>query len=206
MRWRHLAALLATAMLAIVTSGWVSANGLFNLGAHPPPEGTIRPKPDSWNHVHPPRGYRVVLLTAGDDRPTTTLVTAVRQWAQAEHVSLETVAVRERDSLVSGIVEAMERKPDLIVCAGNALIDPLALVTASHLDRQFLIVGAQLPEPTANVTAAIWQGASSRGTEVPNTVVSFDPDAFTAERASAAIRAGVASVLQNLTGVVVSLE
>jgi len=37
----------------------------------------------------------------------------------------------------------------------NALVDALALVTASHLDQKFLVVGAQLPEPTVNVTAAI---------------------------------------------------
>jgi hypothetical protein len=60
-------------------------------------------------------------------------------------------------------------RPDLVICAGNALVDALALVTASHLDQQFLVVGAQLPEPTVNVTAAIWRGASSRGGEVPDT-------------------------------------
>ena len=88
----------------------------------------------------------VVLLTAGDDQPTATLVTTVS--------------------------------------AGQALVDALALVTPSHLDQQFLVVGAQLPEPTVNVTAAVWRGASSRGREVPNTPSSFDPDAFTRERAT----------------------
>ena len=74
----------------------------------PPPEGTIRPRPGSWDAVHPPRGYRVVLLTAGDDPATTTLVTAVKQWAKAEHVRLKTVAVTEPDGFVDGIVEAMD--------------------------------------------------------------------------------------------------
>jgi hypothetical protein len=67
---------------------------------------------------------------------------------------------------VDRIVEAMDLTPDLVICAGHALVDALALVTASHLDQQFLVVGAQLPEPTVNVTAAIWRGASSRGREV----------------------------------------
>ena len=109
----------------------------------------VRLKPGSWDAVHPPPGYRVVLLTAGDDPATT---------------------------------------------------------TASHFDQQFFVVGAQLPEPTVNVTAAIWRGASSGGGEVPDTALSFDPDAFTREHAGAAIRAGVASVLSHLTGIVIWLD
>jgi len=180
--------------------------GFVDPAAPPPPEGTIHPRPGSWEAVHPPRGYRVVLLTAGLDPATTTLVTAVKHWASAEHVRLTTVAVTEPDGFVNGIVEAMDLRPDLVICAGHSLVDALALVTASHLDQQFLVIGAQLPEPTVNVTATIWRGASSRGREVPNTASSFDPGAFTSERADAAIRAGVASVLNDLTGIVISLD
>ena len=217
-----MAAAIAAATLVVV-SGWTSSGGSSELDAKrrpigalgpgfidpaapPPPEGMIRPRPGSWDAVRPPRGYRVVLLTAGNDHPTTTLVTAVTQWANAEHVRLETVAVMEPHRFVDGIVEAMDLRPDLVICAGNALVDALALVTASHLDQQFLVVGAQLPEPTVNVTAAIWRGASSRGGEVPDTASSFDPDAFTREHAGAAIRAGVASVLSDLTGIVIWLD
>jgi hypothetical protein len=133
-------------------------------------------------------------------------VTEVKEWARAEHVNLTTVAAKEHDRLVAAIVEATRRAPDLIICAGNDLVDPLALVTASYLTQQFLVVGAQLPEPTVNVTAAIWAGASSRGREVPDTPSSFHPHAFTPERAGAAIRAGVASVLSGLTGIVIRLD
>jgi hypothetical protein len=220
---RRVAALIAAATLGVLFSGWVSSGdssgpgakrrpiGILGVGfidpaAPPPPEGMIRPKPGSWDAVHPPRGYRVVLLTAGDDRPTTTLVAAVKQWANAEDVRIQTVAVTEPDVVVDGIVEAMDLRPDMVICAGNALVDALALVTASHLDQQFLVVGAQLPEPTVNVTAAVWHGASSRGREVPNTASSFDPDAFTPEHADAAIRAGVASVLSEFTGIVIWVD
>ncbi|EOD67187.1 hypothetical protein [Amycolatopsis vancoresmycina] len=48
----------------------------------------------------------------------------------------------------------MKLAPDLIISTGKDLVDALALVTASHLDRQFLVLGAELAEPTANVTAA----------------------------------------------------
>jgi hypothetical protein len=183
----------------------VLGSGFIDPAAPPAPEATIKPKPGSWDAVRPPRNYRVVLLTAGDDPATRTLVTAVKQWAKAEHVRLETVATAEAKT-VDGIVEAIDRRPDLVVCAGNSLVDALALVTASFLDQQFLVVGAQLPEPTVNVTAAIWRGASSRGGEIPDTASSFDPDAFTPEHAGAAIRAGVASVLSDLTGIVIWLD
>jgi hypothetical protein len=165
----------------------------------------IRPSPGSWDSVHPPRDYQVVLLTVGNDTATMTLVNAVNRWARVEDVALRTVALTRSDDFVDGIVEAMHLQPDLVICAGNALVDALALVTASHLDQQFLVIGAQLPEPTVNVTAAVWQGASFRGNEVPDTA-SFDPDAFTPEHASAAIRAGVASVLTDLTGIVIWLN
>ena len=210
-RLRRAAALAATTALAFVLSGsgrpiGTLGPGFFDPAKPPPPEGMIRPMPGSWDAVHPPRGYRVVLLTAGDDHPTTTLVTAVKQWADAERVRLETIAVPVPRLFVDGIVEAIDLRPDLVICAGNALVDALALVTASHLDQHFLVVGAQLPEPTVNVTAAIWRGASSRGREVADTAASFDPLAFTHERASAAIRAGVASVLHDLTGIVIWLD
>jgi hypothetical protein len=219
---RVAAGLVLAATLSVIVAGWaVSGNdsepraerrpigtlgsGFIDPKKPPAPEATIRPKPGSWDAVHPPRGYRVVLLTAGDDHPTATLVTAVKQWAKAEHVTLETVATTEAKA-VDGIIQAMELRPNLVVCAGHALVDALALVTASHLDQQFLVVGAQLPEPTVNVTAAIWRGASSRGREVSDTASSFHPDAFTPQHAGAAIRAGVASVLSDLTGIVISVD
>ena len=180
-------------------------SGFIDPRKPPAPEATIRPKPGSWDAVRPPRGYRVVLLTAGDDHPTGTLVTAVKQWARSERVRLEIVATTEAKA-IDGIIQALDLRPDLVVCAGNSLVDALALVTASRLDQQFLVVGAQLPEPTVNVTAAIWRGASSRGREVPDTATSFHPDAFTPRQAGAAIRAGVASVLNDLTGIVISLD
>ena len=211
-------ALVAAAAFAVVVGGCASSeesprlradrrplgtvgSGFIDPAAPPPPESTIKPKPGSWAAIHPPRGYRVVLVTAGNDAATTTLVTGVTQWAKAEDVRLETVAVTDPYRYVDGIVEATDLTPDLVVCAGNALVDALALVTASNLQQQFLIVGAQLPEPTVNVTAAIWRGASSRGGEVPDTAASFDADAFTPLRVGAAIRAGVASVLSDIEDV-----
>ena len=177
-------------------------SGFYNSASPPPPEGTVTPQPGSWSNTHPPRGYRVVLLTAGDDEPTHTLVGAVRSWAAEVHVRLSTVTSASATQLIPSITKAIELKPDLIISAGSELVDPLATVTASSLHQQFLVIGAELAEPTGNVTAADWKGASFRG-EGLGTSSSYDPASFTPERAGRAIRAGVAAVLNRLTGIVV---
>lgn len=178
--------------------------GFVDPSTKPAPEATITPRPGSWDGVHPPKDYRVVLLTAGDDAPTKALVTAVEEWADDEHVDLRTIVVGNAHDAVSHIAKAMEMGPDLIVSVGNDLIDPLALVTPNHLDEKFLVVGAELAEPTHNVTAVDWDGASFRG-EGLGASSTYDPASFTPERCVAAVRAGVAAVLNDLTGIVVWL-
>ncbi|MFU8870362.1 hypothetical protein [Micromonospora sp. SL4-19] len=179
--------------------------GFIDPAAPPAPEETVTPRPGSWSGVRPSKGYRVVLLTMGDDRPTRALVTAVKDWAEDEHVDLRTVVADDGHDLVPSITRALEMGPDLIVSAGNDLVDPLALVTPSHLSQQFLVVGAELAEPTHNVTAVDWSGASFRG-EGLGMSSTYDPDSFTGERCAAAIRAGVAAVLNDLTGIVIWLD
>ncbi|MEV4198614.1 hypothetical protein [Micromonospora globbae] len=174
--------------------------------SHPPiPEGTVTPRPGSWDAVHPPKGYRVVLLTAGDDAPTRALATAVKRWAEDEDVDLRTIVPADAHDFVPSVDRAVRMRPDLIVSAGNDLVDPLAMVTPNHLSQQFLVVGAELAEPTHNVTAADWSGASFRG-EGLGMSSTYDPGSFTAERCAAAVRAGVAAVLHDLTGVVIWLD
>ncbi|HWK27694.1 MAG TPA: hypothetical protein VNS09_14095 [Solirubrobacter sp.] len=173
--------------------------------ANPPaPEATITPRPGSWDGVRPSKGYRVVLLTAGSDRPTRTLIDAVERWAEQEDVSLKTVTATHPEQYVSRIRTAIDMRPDLVISAGNALVDALALVTANHLDQHFLVVGAELAEPTDNVTAADWTGASFRG-EGLGLRDFYDPATFTPERAARAVRAGVAAVLSGITGIVIRL-
>ncbi|MFJ5213977.1 hypothetical protein ACIP98_04635 [Streptomyces sp. NPDC088354] len=174
--------------------------------AHPPaPEATATPRPGSWDGVHPSRGYRVVLLTAGDDAPTKSLVKAVQEWAEAEHVDLRTVTADGPSDYVPAAVRALKAGADLIVSAGNDLIDPLAMVTPNHLSQQFLVVGAELAEPTHNVTAVDWSGASFRG-EGLGMSSTYDPASFTTARCEAAIRAGAAAVLRGTTGIVLWLD
>ncbi|WP_426506779.1 hypothetical protein ACPPVO_52225 [Dactylosporangium sp. McL0621] len=215
---RRLVAGLAVALLlsgcGAGTDGWAEPRpmpspvgtlgpGFVDPSAPPTPEGTITPVPGSWDGVQPARGYRVVLLTKGTDGPTTALVTAVRGWAAAAHADLRTVTVGADP--VPDIVRAVDMHPDLVVSAGNELVDPLAVITASHLSQPFLVVGAELAEPTHNVTAVDWAGASFRG-EGLGASSTYDAASFTAQRCDAAIRAGAAAVLTGLTGIVVWLE
>lgn len=179
--------------------------GFVDPGTPPAPEATITPQAGSWEGVHPSKGYRVVLLTSGEDAPTKTLEGAVRDWAEQEHVSLKAVSANDHAELIPRIVAAMDLKPDLIVAAGNELIDPLSLVTPNHLAQQFLVLGAELAEPTYNVTSANWAGAAFRG-EGLGMRDSHDPATFTRERATRAVRAGVAAVLTGYTGIVVRLD
>jgi hypothetical protein len=219
-RLRKTAALAAAAALATLTlagcaggDDWsgphaapsplgVLGAGFVNPSAPPAPESTVTPEADSWDRTGPSKGYRVVLLSAGDDKTTGTLVAAVRDWADDEDVSLRTVEAEGAHDLLPSITRAMDLDPDLIVTAGNDLVDPLALVTANHLDQPFLILGAEVAEPTHNVTAVGWQGASFRG-EGLGMASSYDAASFTAKRAARAIRAGVAAVLHDVTGIVV---
>ncbi|GAA5014077.1 hypothetical protein [Actinopolymorpha pittospori] len=179
--------------------------GFVDPTAPPAPEATVTPRPGSWDDVHPSKGYRVVLLTAGKDPQTQTLVNAVTDWAEEENVSLRTVTATKPHEFVPSISKAMDLAPDLIISAGNDLIDPLTVVSPNHLDQQFLVVGAELAEPTANVTAADWTGASFRG-EGLGMSSSYDPATFTPERATRAVRAGVAAVLHGVTGIVLWLD
>lgn len=180
-------------------------DGFVEADRPPTPEATITPRPGSWEAVHPSEGYRVVLLTAGDDDQTATLVDAVHRWADEEAVSLKTVTATDPHHYVDEIDRAIEMEPDLVITAGNDLVDPLAMVTANHLDQPFLVVGAELAEPTHNVTAADWTGASFRG-EGLGASSTYDPESFTPERAMDAVRSGVAAVLSGVTGIVIWLD
>ncbi|MFN3950690.1 hypothetical protein [Microbacterium sp.] len=175
----------------------------FAPASPPAPESTHAPAPGSWDGVTAPAGYRVVLLTVGDDDPATTLVRAVEDWAAQTRADLR--VVHADDDMIDGAVRAMDMHPDLIISAGDALVDPLATVTANHLDVPFLIVGAELAEPTENVTAVDWTGAAYRG-EGLGTAAAYDPATFTAERADRAVRAGVAAVLTGLHGIVLWID
>ncbi len=174
-------------------------------GETPSPEATIAPAAGSWGGIAPREGYRVVLVTAGGTEPTRTLVTAVQDWAEAGEVDLRTIEVTDSADLVPTLADVVGMGADLVISAGDDLVDPLALITASHLDQQFLVLGAEVGEPTANVTAVGWTGASFRGEGVA-AASEPDPATFTPDRCAAAVRAGVAAVLAGRTGYVLWID
>jgi hypothetical protein len=172
--------------------------------ATPTPEATITPSPGSWAHAPGVDDYRVIVISA-DDRPaTTTVATAIRDWAAAENADLTFLAAADDDQVESRITEAVAEAPDLVIGAGAGVVDVFSLLAPQHLAQQFLVIGAQLPEPTENSTAVVWKGATFRGTGI-STEEDSDPSAVTPERAADAIAAGVASIQWGLTGIVVAL-
>lgn len=76
---------------------------------------------------------------------------------------------------------------DLVISAGDALVDPMRLVTASHLDQRSLVLSTEIAEPTVNVTAVDWTGAFCRG-EGLVTSSEPDPSAFAPQRCATAVR------------------
>ncbi|WGL51164.1 hypothetical protein P5P86_14475 [Nocardioides sp. BP30] len=181
------------------------APGFVATDSPPPPEGTFTPAPGSWSEVHPPKGYRVQLVAAAHDRQAAVTVAAVRSWARAESVDLSVIKVAKPADNLQDLSTAMKAEPDLLVSAGDSLVDAMALVTASAPGIRFLILGGELAEPTQNVTAVDWAGASYRG-EGLGTAPTHDPASFTPERTGRAIRAGVAAVLTNWVNTVVWLS
>jgi hypothetical protein len=174
----------------------------FVASAPPAPGATMLPAPGSWTSATPPPGFRVVLLATDEDAAARTSAAAVTAWSQAVDVDLRTIPATDPDAHVEVIQEAIDAHPDLVVSTGDTLVDALALVTASWLDQEFLVVGAQLPEPTANVTAAIWAGADYRGEGLGDPAVGSAGD-VTPQTADDAVRAGVAAVVSGWGGHVV---
>ncbi|MFT3796938.1 hypothetical protein [Microbacterium sp.] len=205
-----LAALVTVAVVGCAASGphpattaiGTPAAGFAPLSA-PSPEATVNPISGSWDGVRPSPGYRIVLLSGGDDPTSAALSDAVHAWADEVDADLRTVSAE--DDAIGGIVEAMDLEPELIVSVDDGLIDALAMVTPNHLEVPFLILGAELAEPTYNVTAVDWTGAGFRG-EGLGTATHFDAESFTPERCADAIRAGTTAVLTGMTGVVLWID
>lgn len=164
------------------------------------PAATMTPSPGSWAGAHPSPGFRVVLLTMGDAPATATMTDAVRTWAR--EVGADLREVRAGADPIPAITQAIDMHADVVMSAGDGLVDPLAIVTASHLDQTFLVLGGELAEPTANVLAVDWAGAGFRGEDLGQ-AAHHDPASFTPARCHDAVAAGVAALLSGQNGVVV---
>ena len=154
-----------------------------------------------------PSGYHVALLATDDSAAARHLHQAVVAWADAHDVRLTVVPAHDPATYLAAIQKAIDLKPDLVVSAGDPLADPLSVVTASWPDQEFLLLGAELAEPTFNVTAAVWKGTTARGGgSGTGNAWTYDASTFTVERASRALDAGVAAVLRGYSGFVVRVD
>ncbi|WP_157417094.1 hypothetical protein [Nocardioides sp. Iso805N] len=179
-------------------------SGFVTPSAPPAPGGTLSPSPGSWSQVHPPTGYRVALISTGD-KESTKLRRVVAAWAKGAHVTVTYVPAGRPAGYLADIQRAIDLSPDLVISVGQALADPLTVTTADHLDQKFLVLGAELAEPTYNVTAAVWQDSSYRGGN-DGTVEDYDPTRFTTARINKALVAAVAAAVSGYSGYVVRVS
>ena len=197
------------------------AAGSLAPGFHAPDVDTyysgqvVEPDPETWTDVRPPAGYRVLMLAEGRDESTSRdaqveiLVAAAERWAQEEErVDLTVRYLGDPHTYIDDIDRAaMSGSADIIVTAGNGLVDPVAVVSANYAGedpQQFLVLGAEVAEPTTNIAATDWQGSAYLGEGAPETDY-YDPAAVTAPRAYAALRAGAAAVLSGYTSLIVRI-
>lgn len=169
----------------------------------PSPEATVTPAPGSWAGIEPPVGYRVTVILVRSDPDAAVLGTALTSWAQSHGVVLTERVAEDSAAVEREAVAAVGA--DLIIGAGSGVVDELARMTPQHLDQKFLVVAAELPEPTENVTSVVWDGASFRGSGI-SAVEDRVAGAVTPDRVASAIGAGVASVLAEHTGIVLYLD
>lgn len=169
----------------------------------PAPEATSTPDPSSWDAAVTPAGFTTAIVTVaepGVDPEVDAAVAAVTARAGAgAHVSRSTLAAASGDPFAGILADT----PDLVIVLGPELLDATDRSSASNLGQQFLVIGAQLPEPTANVTAVVWAGADARRIDEPRSVPNGMSDL--AARADDAFRAGLSALLTDTTGGVLVL-
>ncbi|MFC7267412.1 BMP family ABC transporter substrate-binding protein [Microbacterium fluvii] len=155
-------------------------------------------------HAEELPGYRIAAVvptaTAGADR----LAAALGAFAARAGAEVEVFSAADDGEVGDALAQAVETEPDLVIGLGEGVVDVFSLETAQRLDQQFLIVGAQVAEPTANVTAVIWPGATSRGAAA-SADGAIEAAAITERRGLDALAAGIASVRDGVTGIVLDL-
>lgn len=149
-----------------------------------------------------PQGLRIVVITTGAVAEPVA-VTAV-EWARVTGSVVQQIPSAP-DRVDADLLAALDEAPDLIVAAGAEVVDLIAFQSPQHLEQPFLLLGGQLAEPTANVTAVIWSGADFRGAGGDD-LAGLDPATFTTERITQALDAGTRTVLDGSDGYVLDLS
>lgn len=173
----------------------------------PEPGRTIAPAPPEAAEEGSLVGYRMAVVVPDDSGASSVMLDAVHTFARGRGAELTEVraATEDEGGVSAALAEALAIEPDLVIGLGEPVADVFSFETAQWLSQQFLVVGAQLAEPTENVTAVIWDGATSRGSAA-TADGALDDASVTPARAAAAAAAGVTSVRAGITGVVLDLD
>lgn len=205
---RRAAAPLATVVALVVLSGCAPAPASL-----PQPTGTAyeqMPVPGRTIAPDAPAadldlsGQRIALVLPDQDAATQTMADAISATAEDAGASVEAFPVEAEDTVDDAFAAAVESAPEIVVGVGEGTVDVFSYETAQRLEQQFLLLGGQLPEPTENVTAVIWSGATSRGSGAPADGDS-DSGSITLTRAAEAAASGLESVQAGVVGVVLHL-
>lgn len=141
-----------------------------------------------------------------DDAAAETLLAAARRIAEAGGAEWEEFPAAQpgEEGVAAALSDAEAAGADVVIGLGAGAAEAFTYETPQLLAQDFLLVGAQLAEPTDNVTAVIWDGATSRGSAAPADG-ELDDGAVTPERGEDAVAAGLASIRDDATGIVLHL-
>lgn len=165
--------------------------------ALPAPGRTIEASPSAAPDL---RGYRIAVVVADESAPSRALLAGAREFAASSGAELVEfpAAVEGDDPVGEALAGAVDSSADVVVGLGDGVVGVFDFETGKILDQQVLVIGGQLAEPTENVTAVIWPGATSREATVD--------DSVTVQRGIDALTAGLTSIRDGVSGVVLSLD
>ena len=151
------------------------------------------------------RGVRIAVVVPDEGATSRALQEGLRGFAEVNGLVVEEfLATGDAASVDAAFAQALEAEPHIVVGLGAGAVDVFAYNSSQWLDQDFLLIGAQVAEPTSNVAAVIWEGATSRGSGAPADG-NLDDTAITPSRAAEAVSVGLATVMSGESGIVLHL-
>lgn len=211
----------AAGMLALTLAACVAPEPGVSPPAHIAPSVPLTPSASPATPSHPApgrtvevtlpaevgdlRGVRIATIVPDAGAASRALQEAVREFAEQNGLVVdEFVAAGDTASIDSAFAGALAAEPHVVVGLGAGAVDVFAYNSSQLLDQDFLLLGAQLAEPTANVAAVIWEGATSRGSGAPADG-NLEEATVTASRAAEAVAVGLTTVMSGVSGIVLHL-
>jgi hypothetical protein len=193
-------ALALTFALGLTLSACVAAPDGSPDGSLPAPGRTIEASPPAAADLSE---YRIAVVVPDDSKESQTLLAATREFAAtrgAELVEFPAAAAGDDpgdDPIGEALDGAAGADADVVLGLGPGVVGVFDFETGKLLDQEFLVIGGQLAEPTDNVTAVIWPGATSREP--------LEEESVTVPRAVSALGVGVDSIREGASGIVLRL-